>query len=243
LLLHGLAPGVARRTGASKGTPVVVSVLLHVALATLVVLVPLLTYERGPATTLSAFFTEPLTVEAAPPPPPPAPGRGLREVRRPARPDSAPGFATLVAVSFRIEPEVLDLGPGGGADGVDGGVDGGVPDGVVGAIVAGLPPAAPPPPARVVRISSLRAPRLVRKVAPTYPALALAAGVSGVVVVEAEVDAGGRVTAVHVVAGHRLLEAAALEAVQQWRYQPLLLSGEPTAFIVTVSVTFTLSRG
>jgi protein TonB len=49
------------------------------------------------------------------------------------------------------------------------------------------------------------------------------------------------VTTVRVISGHPLLEEAAVEAVRQWRYQPLLLSGEPTAFIVTVSVSFTLS--
>jgi protein TonB len=144
-----------------------------------------------------------------------------------------------VDVSREIQADALDLGPVGADDGVPGGV----PDGVVGAIVVGLPPAAPPVPARVVRISSLAAPKLVRKVAPAYPELALAARVSGVVVLEAQVDTRGSVTSVRVVSGHPLLEAAALEAVRQWRYQPLLLNGEPTAFIVTVSVNFTLKRG
>ena len=32
----------------------------------------------------------------------------------------------------------------------------------------------------------------------------------------------------------------AVEAVRQWRYQPLLLNGEPTAFILTVTVAFNL---
>ena len=81
----------------------------------------------------------------------------------------------------------------------------------------------------------------MHKVAPTYPDLALHARVSGIVLIEAQVDTRGGVTTVRVISGHPLLEEAAVEAVRQWRYQPLLLSGEPAAFIVTVSVSFTLS--
>jgi periplasmic protein TonB len=62
-------------------------------------------------------------------------------------------------------------------------------------------------------------------------------------VVEAEVDTTGRVRATRVLSGHKLLTDAALEAVSQWRYRPLLLNGEPTAFILTVNVEFKLRRG
>ena len=33
-----------------------------------------------------------------------------------------------------------------------------------------------------------------------------------------------------------------MEAVKQWRYQPLLLNGEPTGFILTVTVNFNLQQ-
>ena len=61
--------------------------------------------------------------------------------------------------------------------------------------------------------------------------------------VEAEVDTAGHVTTARVLSGHKLLNDAALEAVRQWRYRPLLLGGEPTAFILTVNVEFQLHRG
>jgi protein TonB len=237
LLLQSLALVAEGRKAGGKGAPLTVSALLHAALAFLVVLVPLLTYDTVPARDVSGFFPEPLTL-AAPPPPPPPPAPGVQRMRRAALRTPAPGFVAPLDVSSEIEPETLDLGPAGD----EGGVDGGVPDGVVGTIVGGLPPVAPPPPARVVRISSYAAPKLVRKVAPIYPELALKSGASGVVVVEAKVDTRGGVTTVRVLSGHPLLETAAVEAVQQWRYQPLLLNGEPTAFIVTVSITFTLNR-
>jgi hypothetical protein len=84
-------------------------------------------------------------------------------------------------VSREIEPDALDLGPAS----TEGGVEGGVLEGVVGTVVGDLPPVAPPAPPRLVRVSSYAAPRLVHKVAPTYPDLALHARVSGIVVIEA----------------------------------------------------------
>jgi protein TonB len=141
-------------------------------------------------------------------------------------------------VSREITPDTIDIEPAGGGEGIDGGVLGAP----VGAIVAQTPAPRPQPVAQVVRVSALQAPRLVRKLAPSYPELARAARVTGVVVVEAEVDALGLVRGVRVLSGHPLLVEAAASAVGQWRYQPLLLGGVPTAFVVTVNVTFALNR-
>jgi TonB family protein len=43
-----------------------------------------------------------------------------------------------------------------------------------------------------------------------------------------------------VLRGAPLFDDAAMEAVKQWRYQPLLLNGQPTAFILTVTLRFNL---
>ena len=45
---------------------------------------------------------------------------------------------------------------------------------------------------------------------------------------------------VKVLRGHPLFDESAMQAVKQWRYQPLLLNGEPTGFILTVTVNFNL---
>ena len=96
---------------------------------------------------------------------------------------------------------------------------------------------------RVVRIGhGIKAPRIVRRVDPAYPAIALAARLSATVVLEAEVDARGEVASVRVERGHPLFDEAALAAVRQWRYQPLLLNGEPTPFVLSVTVSFGLTR-
>jgi protein TonB len=44
------------------------------------------------------------------------------------------------------------------------------------------------------------------------------------------------------VSGPPLLVAAAIEAVQQWRYQPTLLNGQPVEVLTEIDVNFTLSQ-
>jgi protein TonB len=125
--------------------------------------------------------------------------------------------------------------------GVPGGVEGGVPGGVVGGIVGGLP-AEPGPPPRVVRIGGkITAPRLVHVVRPEYPALAQQARLAGIVILEARVGLDGRVKEVKPLRGPPLLLDAAIAAVSQWRYRPLLLNGQPVEFVLTVTVAFNLT--
>jgi hypothetical protein len=38
-----------------------------------------------------------------------------------------------------------------------------------------------------------------------------------------------------------LLDRAAIAAVKQWRYSPLLLNGRPERFVLTVTVSFSLN--
>ena len=88
----------------------------------------------------------------------------------------------------------------------------------------------------------MKAPALVRHVAPVYPDLAVRAQVQGVVILEALVDRDGRVEDVKVLRSIPLLDAAAVEAVRQWRYSPLLLNGRPERFIATVTVSFNVTK-
>jgi protein TonB len=232
-----------KHTGRTSAT-FTASILLHVALALAVAVVPLLYYDSLPSQeALKAFFVAPLEV-APPPPPPPPPPAGAHAVTKvaPKLQTQAPqGFVAPIEVPNEIKPEEgLDLGVEGG---VPGGVEGGVPGGVVGGVVGGLPSEAPPPPARVVRIGGqLAQPKLIRRVEPKYPDLAVQSRVSALVILEAEVDVRGYVKTVKVLRGHPLFDEAAMEAVKQWRYQPLLLNGEPTGFILTVTINFNLQQ-
>jgi protein TonB len=77
---------------------------------------------------------------------------------------------------------------------------------------------------------------------PVYPILALQAQVQGVVILEAVVGRDGRVEDVKVLRSIPLLDAAAVDAVRQWQYSPLLLNGKPERFIVTVTLSFNVKK-
>ena len=102
--------------------------------------------------------------------------------------------------------------------------------------------AAPPPaPQGPIRVGgNIRVPAKIKHVAPVYPAIAQAARVQGVVIVEATIGPNGQVQDARVLRSIQLLDAAALDAVRQWVFTPTLLNGVPTAVIMTVTVNFTL---
>jgi protein TonB len=62
------------------------------------------------------------------------------------------------------------------------------------------------------------------------------------VILEAIIDEGGAVKSVNVLRSIPLLDAAALEAVRQWRFTPARLNGEAVPVVMTVTVRFTLDR-
>lgn len=101
------------------------------------------------------------------------------------------------------------------------------------------PPPQPQPPLRPGGI--IRAPQKIHHVAPTYPAIAQSARVSGVVILDALIAEDGSVRDVKVLRSVPLLETAAVEAVRQWRFTPTLLNGLPVQVIMTVTVTFNLN--
>ena len=197
-------------------------------------------------------------VVAAPPPPPPPPPAvppapasvaPSRTVTRPVptrAPSALPREVPVVIDSVESPtPSSLDLA----FEGVPGGVAGGVPGGIVGGVVGGLPHVVPPPPpplppqprAPVRAGGQIQPPSLIERVPPVYPPLAVSAGIQGVVILEATVGQDGRVEDVSVLRSVGLLDRAAMEAVRQWRYAPLLLNGRPERFILTVTVSFSLS--
>jgi len=106
-------------------------------------------------------------------------------------------------------------------------------------VIEGPPPPPPPVSREPVRIGGqLQAPALLKRVDPIYPYIAQAASIDGVVILDAIVDEHGRIQSVKVLRGHSLLAKAAIDAVQQWEYEPLKLNGTPTAFELTVSLWF-----
>lgn len=85
---------------------------------------------------------------------------------------------------------------------------------------------------------SIREPRKIYDVKPVYPAEANASGLEGDIYIEAVITREGNVAGARVVQGVPLLNAAALEAVRQWRFTPTTLNGVPTDVSMTVRVSF-----
>lgn len=246
--MFDLFSGTHRQTPRRGTIPLYLSVAAHL-LAIGVIGVPLLfvATELPQVPEVLAFVAE--APAPPPPPPPPAAPRPAKAVSQPAavNPRSAP---TAPAKEILPERSVVDFGgeedlPGG----VEGGVPGGIPGGIAGGLISNealLPPPPPPPPPPVdrgpVRVGgAITAPALVSRVAPEYPNIAVHAHVQGVVVLEAVVGRDGRVEEARVLRSIPLLDAAAIAAVRQWRYSPLLLNGEPQRFVLTVTVSFSLN--
>jgi len=152
-------------------------------------------------------------------------------------PEEPAKFVAPLETPAEIKPEEgIALGVEGG---VPGGVEGGVPGGVVGGIVGGLPQEGPPPGAKLVRVGGqIKTPKLLKRVDPVYPELAKQARAGALIILEATVDASGRVQDVTLLRSSPLFDEAAVDAVKQWSYRPLLLNGVPTPFIVTVTLNF-----
>ena len=76
---------------------------------------------------------------------------------------------------------------------------------------------------------------LIKKVDPIYPPTLKAAGVPGVVILDATIHRDGTIGNVTVLkSSGPEFEQAAIDAVRQWRYTPLPYEG-----IVTVTIRFT----
>jgi protein TonB len=235
------------------------SLVFHALLITALIVFPLLFPGTIEEWQLKTFLVAPL-----PPPPaaPPAPVELVAaapvapKVERviPLEPSALVSPITIPKDIARIvEEPVTDV------VGVLGGVPGGVPGGVAGGILGGilaanaksdvvLPPPPPPPPPPVppafvslgpIRVGgNVREPEILKLVPPVYPALALKARVTGIVILEATLTDQGVVDNIKVVSGHPLLVQAAIDCVKQWVYEPTYLNGQAVSVVLTAKVLF-----
>jgi TonB family protein len=118
-----------------------------------------------------------------------------------------------------------------------------------------LPPPPPPPPARkklkkelaefekgaLKAKGDIKPPKLIKKVDPIYPEEARKEGISGEVLLSVRSNEQGNIVGVKIVKSpHELLSKASIEAVKQWKYEPMLIKGKPMPIIFTVTMTFKL---
>jgi TonB family protein len=83
---------------------------------------------------------------------------------------------------------------------------------------------------------------LLQKVIPVYPAAARREGVQGQVVLKAVIGKDGSIAELRPMQGPQALTAAAMEAVQHWRFRPYELKGKPVEVETDIRVNFALPK-
>jgi protein TonB len=160
------------------------------------------------------------------------------------QPQPEPKKSSLGEVRFAT-PTVTRRGSSQDNSAVDPGIalSGNQPDSNSEALGSGLAlntkqPAAPEAPLAVG--GDVKPAKMISSVHPVYPTLAKNQHVSGNVLVDALIDATGRVTATKIVSGPTLLHQAAVDALKQWKYQPATLDGKAVPMHLTVTIQFRL---
>jgi len=124
--------------------------------------------------------------------------------------------------------------------------DTGVSQAALGTIrpLKGYPPSVGPIlPRGVLKVGdAVKTPKRLVNAPPTYPQDAIDAKVQGVVVLDVLLDADGVPSDVQIVQSVPMLDAAAIEAVRKWRYEPTLMNGVAVPLAMTVSVNFSLDQ-
>ncbi len=210
------------------------AVMVHVALAAALLLAALLApiHLQPPPFRLAGGI---IPVALAPvgsakaPPERPAIRRQAAEPKGLTAPAEVPkGVSKGPAV---LEEAPAEAGPG---------VPGGVPPELLG---QGGPPAAAQPQApKILPAWAVKAPHLIRQIAPAYPEAARAMGLTGKVLLQIVVNQDGRVVSVEVMqASNPIFVDPAVAAVKQWQYsRPIDAGGQSVACYVTVLVSFAM---
>ena len=135
---------------------------------------------------------------------------------------------------------------GGVSTGIGGGVAGGVEGGVAGGVEGGVmsPQELKKYEGDAVRaVDDIKPPKLIKQVNPVYPQIARQAQVEGMVILEAKTDEQGNVVGARILRSIPILDQAAVDAVKQWKYEPLIIDGKPRKVLFTVTVRFMLKEG
>jgi TonB family protein len=82
--------------------------------------------------------------------------------------------------------------------------------------------------------------RLLQAIAPEYPEAARRAGIEGQVTLLLRIGPDGSVEDATLLSGEPILGRAAAEAVEQWRYSPARIGGQPVNVLTSVTFAFQL---
>jgi protein TonB len=201
---------------------------------------PLLHPEALPKQMMATLMVAP-SPPPAPPPAAPAPRVQARSemLRTELLPPSRIPTAIKQVNEAAIPPSM------GAVQGLDRPADGG-PEGI-GSIINDMgtrqPTVVRPKAPNSLKVSSgFMAGNLLTKTLPQYPAIAKAARIQGIVVLQATISKSGSIENLRVISGPPMLQQAAMDAVRSWRYKPYLLNGEPVEVETTINVVFNLGE-
>lgn len=94
----------------------------------------------------------------------------------------------------------------------------------------------------VLQVPAMPEWKLLHKVVPEYPAVALQRHIQGVVRFTALVGKDGRIEHLSLISGHPLLVSAAARAAKQWIYRPMTIHGNPVRVSTRIAVAFVLDE-
>lgn len=221
-----------------------VSVALHGGLISALILGPLFAGANPPeiAAAFQAPLIRPIAVILPPPPRTPVHPQVVKPRAVEASAQDLEPPASIPPSLNTIHTLDLEPGPPGASPSTD--ADPNASDAYdcpLGSLCATPSPRREEPAQTLVRIGGLiREPRLLEARPPQYPKVAQRAGVTGKVIIEARVGQDGRVKELRVTEGHPLFDEAARASVRSRRYEPLLLNGVPTEFLITITMKFNL---
>lgn len=219
------------------------SIIFQCVVVSALLIVPLMYTEALPTQQLLTFLV-------APPPPPPPPPPAAAPVAKVVETNMQSNGQLRTPTRIPRKVEMIreeEAPPPAMAGGVIGGIPGGIPGGQLGGVIGGIISSTSTSTALVPKLEPTKRIRIsqgvtqgmnISKVEPAYPKIALAARVTGVVLLKAVISKEGEIKELQALSGHPLLVPAAIEAVKQWRYRPYLLNGEPVEVETNITVTF-----
>lgn len=141
---------------------------------------------------------------------------------------------------------IADILKGGVVGGVQGGAQGGGKGDVEGGVQGGVGNSRDLKEfekGAVWAVDKIARPKPVKMVDPIYPKEASWNGIEGIVSLAIKVDEWGNVIGTCIVRSVATLDQAAIDAVRQWKYEPLVIDGKPRKAIFIVAVRFLLKEG
>jgi periplasmic protein TonB len=214
-----------------------VAFLLNAGALLALVIWPLLHPEALPKQMMATLMVAP-----SPPPAPPPAAPATKVQTKPELLSTELQLPSTIPKEARQVNEAAIPQPTMGVRGMEG-LSSGIPGGIgtiIDSVGAGRP-AVVKPRAPTLNVSwGVMAGYLLAKTLPQYPAIAKAAHIQGIVVLQATISKSGSIQNLRVISGPPMLQQAAMDAVRSWHYKPYLLNGEPVEVETTINVVFNL---